>query len=414
LAERVIARLQEVPTVTHASYCGSLRRFSETVGDIDIVVVAQDARAVMDAVTQLTVVDRVLVHGDSKTSVVTRRGTQIDVRVVTAPQLGAARLYFTGSKGHNIKLRQRALARGMSLSEYALTRLEDGAIVASETEEDIYRALGLPFIPPVLREDAGEIEAAERGELPKPIGKVIGDFHVHSQLSRDAVPSLEELADSAIARDYAVLAVTDHAENVHVGAGREAFMQRREQLHALRARLGDSLVLLHGAELNIGRDGELDYDPEFRRSFDFCLASVHDYFDLDREAQTQRILKAMQDPCVRMIGHLSARHIGGRPPIDLDLDAVFAEAVRTSTALEINGSLPRLDLSVEALRRARKYPLTLVVTSDAHELSELNRVQYAALQAARAWIPPDVIVNAGPRERLMSWLQHAKPSNRAN
>jgi len=410
LAERVISQLTELPDVSHASYCGSLRRFSETVGDIDIVVVTENAATVMAAVTQLPVVDRVLVHGDSKTSVVTRRGTQIDVRVVKQAQLGAARLYFTGSKGHNVKLRQRALARGYSLNEYALTRLEGGAIIASETEEDIYRALSLPFIPPVLREDSGEIEAAERGTLPKPIEQIIGDFHVHSGLSRDARPTLEELANAAIARGYAALAVTDHAEGVHVGASREAFSERRTQLAALQKRLGNSLRLLHGVELNIGPKGELDYDAQFRSSFDFCLASVHDHFELDRAAQTKRIITAMGDPCVRMIGHLSARHIGGRPPIDLDLDAVFQEAVRTSTALEINGSLPRLDMSVEALRRARNYPLTLVVTSDAHELSELSRVEYAALQATRAWVPPESIINAGPRERLLDWLQSRKPN----
>jgi len=411
LAERVISQLTELSDVSHASYCGSLRRFSETVGDIDIVVVTENAGPVMAAVTQLPVVDRVLVHGDSKTSVVTRRGTQIDVRVVKQSQLGAARLYFTGSKGHNVKLRQRALARGYSLNEYALTRLSDGAIVTSETEEDIYRALGLPFIPPVLREDSGEIEAAERGTLPKAIGQIIGDFHVHSGLSRDARPTLEELANAAIARGYTALAVTDHAEGVHVGASREAFSERRTQLAALQKRLGKSLLLLHGVELNIGPAGELDYDAEFRSSFDFCLASVHDHFELDRAAQTRRIINAMRDPCVRMIGHLSARHIGGRPPIDLDLDAVFSEAVRTSTALEINGSLPRLDMSVEALRRVHNHPLTLVVTSDAHELSELSRVEYAAMQATRAWVPPESIINAGPRERLLEWLQSRKPNN---
>lgn len=408
LAQRVVARLAEVPGVTHASYCGSLRRFSETVGDIDILVVAEASGPVMEAFTSLSVVDHVLVRGDTKTSVVTRRGTQIDVRVVAASQLGAAQLYFTGSKGHNIKLRQRALARGYTLSEYALARSDDGSVVASETEEAVYAALGLPFIPPVLREDAGELEAAENGTLVAAPGRVIGDFHVHSGLSRDARPSLEELVAAAKARGYAAIAITDHAEGVHVGVGRDAFMEQKARVQALRAQLGDSLTLLHGVELNIGPLGQLDYDAEFRESFDFCLASVHDHFDLDREAQTKRIVAAMHDPCVRMIGHLSARNIGARPPIDLDLDAVFAAAVETGTALEINGSLPRLDLSLEALRRARKYPLTLVVTSDAHEVAELDRVQYAALQAQRAWVTPESIINASTPERLVAWTQHKK------
>jgi DNA polymerase (family 10) len=408
LADRVVARLREVPGVTHAAYCGSLRRFSETVGDVDILVVATDPPLVMEAVTKLSMVDHVLAHGDAKTSVVTRRGTQIDVRVVAASQLGAALLYFTGSKGHNIKLRQRALARGLTLSEYALARVDGGEVVASETEADVYAALGLPLIPAVLREDAGEIEAAERGSLPGPLGAIVGDFHVHSELSRDARPSLEELIAAAKARGYAALAITEHAEGVVSGVGREPLLAQKGRLQALQAQLGDSLRLLHGVELNIGPNGELDYDPEFRRSFDFCLASVHDHFDLDRERQTRRILTAMQDPTVRMIGHLSARTIGARPPIELDLDAVFKGAAQTGTALEINGSLPRLDLSVEALRRARSYGLTLVLTSDAHEVKELNRVQYAALQAERAWIAPEALINVGSAERLLAWTASAK------
>jgi DNA polymerase (family 10) len=409
LAQRIVAQLAELSSVSHASYCGSLRRFSETVGDIDILVVASDPTQVMDTVTGLRVVDHVLGRGDTKTSVVTRRGTQIDVRVVNASQLGAAQLYFTGSKGHNIKLRQRALARGMTLNEYALARVDDGTVVASQTEQEIYEALGLAFIPPVLREDAGELEAAEHGALPAALGPVIGDFHVHSELSRDARPSLDALITAAKERGYAVLAVTEHAEGVLAGVGREPLLEQKERIRALRAQLGSSLRLLHGVELNIGPQGELDYDLEFRRSFDFCLASVHDNFHLDRETQTRRIITAMRDPSVRMIGHLSARQIGARPPIDLDLDAVFAAAAETGTAFEINGSLPRLDLSLEALRRARRYPLTLVVTSDAHEIPELNHVNYAVLQAQRAWVPPESVINTGSAERLLAWTEQQKP-----
>ena len=350
LAERIVARLIEVPGVTHASYCGSLRRFAETIGDIDVVVAATDAEPVMDALVSMNVVERVLGKGVAKTSVLTRRGTQIDLRVVLAHQLGAARLYFTGSKGHNIKLRQRALTRGWTLNEYALSEVAGGKVVASATEEEIYAALGLPFIPPVLREDAGEIEAAENGALPKPIGDVIGDFHVHTTVSGDGRSSIEEVITSARALGFRVLAVTDHAEGTLSGAGREAFLEQRTRVRALQAELGDALVLLHGVELNIGPTGQLDYDIEFRRQFDWCLASVHDHFDLDRAAQTRRVVAAMQDPTVRMIGHLSARMIGGRPPIELDLEAILAAAEATGTALEVNGALPRLDLSVEALR----------------------------------------------------------------
>jgi DNA polymerase (family 10) len=403
LATRIVGRMLEVPGVTHASYCGSLRRFSETIGDVDIVVASDAPEKVMDALTAMPSVERVIARGESKTSIVTHRGTQVDLRVVAAHQLGAARLYFTGSKGHNIKLRQRALLRGLTLNEYALSEIEGGKVIASETEEQIYAALGLPWISPVLREDAGEIEAAEKGVLPKPIGDVIGDFHVHTSVSGDGRSSLEEVVAAAKARDYRVLAITDHAEGTLSGVDRDALLEQRARMRAMQVELGDSLKLLHGVELNIGPNGELDYDAEFRKSFDWCLASVHDHFDLDRAAQTKRIVTAMRDPAVRMIGHLSARMIGGRPPIGLDLDVILAAAEETGTALEVNGALPRLDMSVEQLRQARQRDVTFVLTSDAHHARELDRVQLAALNAERAWVERDRVANAWPAERLIAW-----------
>jgi DNA polymerase (family 10) len=409
LARKIVARLSEVAGVTHASTCGSLRRFSETIGDVDVLVAASDPERVMDAVVALPAVDTVLGRGAAKTSIVTRRGTQVDVRVVTPAQLGAALLYFTGSKGHNIKLRQRALARGWTLNEYALSEIEGGKVIACESEEEIYRALGLAFIPPVLREDAGEIEAAEAGTLPVPIGRVWGDFHLHTTVSGDGRSSLDEMVAAAIARGYRVLAVTDHAEGTLSGVGRDAFVEQRARIRAKQAEVGDKLKLLHGVELNIGPAGELDYDLEFRRSFDWCLASVHDRFELDRAAQTRRIVTAMQDPAVRMIGHPSARMIGGRPPIDLDYDQVFAAAEATGTALEVNGGLPRLDLSVEALRRARGRDLVFMLDSDAHEAGELDRVAYATLNAERAWLDRTRVANAWDPDRLLAWLGRKAP-----
>jgi DNA polymerase (family 10) len=392
LATRLVAQLRELPGVSHVSTCGSLRRFSETIGDVDIVVAATAAAPVMDAVVALSLVERVLVRGDAKTSVVT-------------VELGAAMLYFTGSKGHNIKLRTRALARGLTLNEYALSEIEGGKVIASETEAQIYEALGLRWIPPVLREDAGEIEAAESGTLPQAIGDIIGDFHVHTTVSGDGRSTLEEVVAAAKARGIRVLAITDHAEGTRSGVSREVFLEQRAKIRALQAELGDTLTLLHGVELNIGRDGELDYDLEFRKSFDWCLASVHDHFELDRAAQTKRIVTAMQDPSVRMIGHLSARMIGARPPIALDLDAILAAAAATGTAIEVNGALPRLDLSVDGLRRARGSGVTLMLTSDAHHADELARVDHAKLNAERAWIDGAQIANAWPVDRLRTWVK---------
>ena len=408
LATRIVARLLEVEGVSHAAVCGSLRRFSETIGDVDIVVVARAAAPVMAALVAMPSVERVLGQGEAKASVVTHRGTQVDLRVVAAHQLGAALLYFTGSKGHNIKLRQRALARGLTLNEYALSELDGGRVVASETEEQIYAALGLPFIPAVLREDGGEIEAALGGTLPRPIGAVVGDFHVHTSTSGDAQSSLDEMIVAAQARGLRVLAITEHAEGTRAGVGREALLAQRARIGQLQNQLGDSLRLLHGIELNIGRDGELDYDLPFRQQFDWCLASVHDHFELDRAAQTRRVVTAMQDPTVRMIGHLSARMIGGRPPIDLDPDVVFAAAEATGTALEVNGALPRLDLSVEWLRRASDRAVTFVLSSDAHDTGELARVDFAVLNAERAWVDRARVANAWSPERLQAWAESPK------
>jgi DNA polymerase (family 10) len=410
LAERIVAHLRSVPGVAEAAYCGSLRRFAETIGDLDLVAAARDPAPVMEALAALQAVERVLARGPTRTSVVTHRGLQIDLRVVEPHQLGAALLYFTGSKGHNVKLRQRALRRGLTLNEYALAELESGRVVASATEEEIYAALGLPWIPPVLREDAGEIEAAERGALPPPLGEPIGDFHAHTTLSGDGRSSLEELVAAARARGCRVLAITEHAEGTRAGVGREALLAQRAEIHALQARLGAQLRLLHGVELNIGPHGELDYDPAFRASFDFCLASVHDHFELDRAAQTRRIVTAMRDPAVRMIGHLSARMIGTRPPIELDLDAVLAAAEETGTALEVNGALPRLDLSEDALRRVRGRAVPLLLTSDAHHARELVRLSFAARHAERAWICPDQVLNAGSAERLLAWIEQGRPA----
>lgn len=409
LAERILEELRTVDGVSHAQYAGSLRRFSETIGDIDIIVTATAAEPVMLALTSSSVTDRVLAHGEGKTSIVTRRGIQVDLRVVAQHQLGAALLYFTGSKGHNIKLRQRALARGLTLNEYALSELDTGKIVASETETEIYAALGLAFIPPVLREDAGEIEAAETGRLPPPMPALLADFHVHTEVSGDARSTLREVVQSARARGYRALAITEHAEGTRAGVSREQLSAQAVEIRALQAELGDELRLLHGVELNIGPEGQLDYDAEFRAQFAFCLASVHSHFELDRAAQTRRIVRAMEDPCVRMIGHLTARNIGTRPGIDLDLDTVLSGAERTGTAIEINGSLERLDASVEVLRLARQRGVALVLTSDAHHESELGRIQFAALNAERAGVAPEQVVNTWPAPRLLEWVAAKRP-----
>jgi DNA polymerase (family 10) len=406
LAERLVAELAAVKGVHVAAYCGSLRRFSETVGDLDIVAAADEGAPVMETVLGLPVVDRILAQGAGKSSFVTRRGLQVDVRVVAPHQIGAALMYFTGSKGHNIKMRQRALERKLTLNEYALSEIDGGKVVASETEEEIYAALGLPFIHPVLREDMGEIDLAERGELPRVIdgATLRGDFHVHTSVSGDGRSDLEEVVAAAKERGYAAVAITEHAEKLSMnGVSRDALLEQRAQIAALQRSIGPSMKILHGIELNIGAEGELDYDDAFRRELDFCLASIHDHFDLDRAAQTRRVIRAMEDPSVRMIGHLSARMLGGRPGVDLDIGAILDAAERTDTALEVNGGLPRLDVSLDVMRAARGRKVNFVLTSDAHHSRELRRVEFAALHASKAWLPEARVVNAWPPEQMLAW-----------
>jgi len=410
IARELVATIEALPGVKRALCCGSLRRFRETIADVDIVVASDEARAVSEAVAGLDAVHEVRGGGETKTTFVTATGLQVDVRVVPPSQLGAACQYFTGSKAHNVKLRQRALARGWLLNEYGLQESEGGRVVAAETEESIYEALGLQYVPPPLREDHGEIERAEAGELPTPlrVEDLRGDLHVHTSLSGDGKSSLEEIVSAAAERGYAYLALTDHAEDLAFnGVSREKLRHQRTQLDRLRDRY-PGMTLLHGAELNIGRDGGVDYDAGFRRTLEWCVAGVHSLFDLDRDSQTRRILAAMEDPTVDAIAHLSGRRIGRRTGIELDIDAVLQKAAETGTAIEINAALGRLDASDEVLLRARGRPVTFVVSSDTHHTRELARMEWGALHATRGWVEPERIANTWPPERFLQWRREGR------
>jgi DNA polymerase (family 10) len=407
IAQELVAALEAFPQVERAQYCGSLRRLRETIGDVDIVAASSEPAAVREAFLKLPTVREVIGGGDTRTSVRTTTGLQVDLRVVLPAQFGAACQYFTGSKAHNIKLRQRALERGLLLNEYGLQRADTGQVIASESEQAIYDALGLPFIPPPMREDRGELEAAARGELPAAVRveDVRGDLHVHTTLSGDGRSTLEEIVAAAAARGYEYLALTDHAENLAMsGVSREALARQRRQVDALRASWPD-LALLHGSELNIARDGSVDYDPGFRDTLEWRVAGVHSHFDLGREEQTRRILAAMEDPTVDAIAHLSGRRIGRRPGIELDVAAVLAKAVETDTAIEINASLGRLDASSEVLLQARGAGVTFVLSTDTHHTRELARMDHGVRHATRGWVDPDRIANTWPRARFLEWLQ---------
>jgi DNA polymerase (family 10) len=406
IARELVAALEALPGVERAQYCGSLRRLRETVADVDIVAAASVApEEISAAFVAMPAVREVIGGGGTKTSVRTATGLQVDLRVVDPRSFGAACQYFTGSKTHNIKLRQRALERGWLLNEYGLTDNETGRVIASETEEDVYRALGLPLIPPPMREDRGEVELAEAGPLPEVrLADIRGDLHVHTTLSGDGKSPLEDVLAAVAARGYEYVAITDHAEDLYMnGVSRQDLARQRTRIEGLRAAF-PSLAILHGAELNIGRDGGLDYDAVFRRTLDWCVAGVHSHFDLGRAEQTRRVLAAMDDPTVHAIAHLTGRRIGHREGIDVDLDAVLDKAEATGVALEVNAALGRLDLSSDALSRARGRSVTFVVDTDAHHVRELDRMEWGVLQAMRGFVDPARIANLWPRERFLGWL----------
>ncbi len=410
VAQRLVAALEELREVERAQYCGSLRRLLPTIGDVDILVIASEARPVMEHFASLSMVRNAPHRGDTKSSIVTDRGLQVDLRIVEPDQFGSAALYFTGSKAHNIKLRQLAIKKGWTLNEYGLLDAETGDVIASRTEEEIYEALGLEPIPPPMREDTGEIEASAAGALPRAVAEenLRGDLHVHTDLSGDGRSSLEEVLAQTSARGYGYLAITDHGEDLAInGVSRELLLEQRERLARLQTSY-PGMRLLHGVELNIGPEGGLDYDADFRRSFDWCVAAVHSHFDLDQDAQTRRIIAAMHDPAVNVIGHLSGRMIGRRPGIELDVDAVLRAAAATGTAIEINSALPRLDSAWEVLRKARDLGVTFVVSTDAHHVNDLNRTQWGALQAQRGWVEPESIANTWSPERFLAWAAKSR------
>ena len=412
LATELIARLSGVPGCTRCAYAGSLRRMRDTIGDVDILAAAADPAALMAAFRELPLAAEVIASGDAKTSIRTADGIQADLRVVPEGSWGAALLYFTGSQAHNVRLREMAIHRGQKLSEYGVfdagTGAGSGALLAAATEEEVYQALGLPWIPPPLREDSGEIEAAQRGGLPVLVTEadLRGDLHTHTNLT-DGVAPLADMLEAAAARGYAYYAVTDHAPNLFMQRMTdEKMLAQRAEVRRLDGQYG-GMRLLHGTELNIGPDGEVDWPAEFLEGFDLCVASVHSHFTQPREEMTRRMLRAIENPCVAILGHPTTRMIGRRPPVDADLDAVYEACARTGTAIEIDAFPDRLDLSAEHVRLARRHGTVFSIDSDAHAVGHLDVMRYGIGTAQRGWLGPDEVINTWPLDRLTAFL-HAK------
>ena len=405
LAEQLVAMLRAVPEVSDAAYAGSLRRMCETIGDIDLLAASTAPDAVMAAFARFPLVAEVPALGTTKAMARTTSGVHVDLRVVAPGVYGAALLYFTGSKAHNIHLRRIAQRKGCKLSEYGLERIEDGTIVAARTEAEVYGALGCAFVPPTLREDRGEIEAAAAGALPELVrtDQLRGDLHTHTNLT-DGLASLEEMVAAARARHYAYFGVTDHAPLLSMQRmTRDKALAQRAALRRLEKDT-PGLRLLHGSELNIQPDGSLDWDDAFLAGFDVLVASVHSAFSLDEDAMTRRLVAAVEHPAVNILGHPTARSIGHRPPIRFDAEAVFTAAARAGTALEINCFPDRLDLNDELGRLALDLGAVFAVSSDAHAIRHLDNLRYGIATAQRAWIPAERVINTWPLDRLERFL----------
>ena len=419
LAERLVEDLLGLTTVLDAKFCGSLRRMSETVGDIDITVSSNDPLAVMEAVRTHGEASDIILSGDTKTSFLTAAGLQVDVRVVAPAQFGAAILYFTGSKAHNIELRQRAIDRGLLLNEYGLLDTSDESldpadrpVVASVTEQDVYEALDMAYVPPPMREGTGEVKAAafdiDDTTLPEVVTRadILGDLHYHTDRSGDGRSSVEDMVEVGAQAGYQYLAITDHGVDLAInGSTAEEMLEHREHINEVAANYPD-MTILWGCELNIGKDGGLDYDSDFRSLLDYTVASVHSHYDQDVVDQTDRLIAAIADPTVNSIGHLTGRYIGRRPGIELDIDVMIDALLEYDVALEINGALQRLDAASDVVRRAVEREVLLVINTDSHHVSELGRMEHGVHTAQRGWAPKDSVINTWDRDRFLAWCGH--------
>ncbi len=411
LAQELMSGLAEIPGVVTVQVAGSLRRWRETIGDIDILVASADPGPVMQTFTGLPQVARVLGQGETKSSVEFTNGMRAQVWVHPPEKFGTALQYATGSKDHNVRLRERALSLELSLSEHALTRVESGEEIHCATEQQVYEKLGLPWIPAELREDRGEIQAAQAGRLPNLVRRedLVSELHSHSTWS-DGRESIQQMALAARARGYQVLAVTDHSHSLGVvnGLSPEDLPAQRAEIASVQQELGDSIHLLQGIEVEIRADGSLDYPDEVLAQLDIVIASLHVSLRQPRDQVTERLLNAIHNPHVDLIGHPTGRQIPNREPADLDMDAVLQAAASTGTALEINANPIRLDLKDVYVRRAVEMGIPLSINTDAHAIDQLDLMEYGIATARRGWAEPDQIVNCWSKERLLAWLQQAK------
>ena len=411
LAEDVIDRLRQAcPELGLLFPAGSLRRWEETIGDVDLVGTSTNPEQVGRALASLDTVQEVLVQGPKKTSVVAHSGVQVDLRLGEPSSFGALLQYFTGSQQHNIRLRDYANRMGLSLNEYGITDLSTGKVEQFPDEAAFYARLGLDYIPPELRVGMWELEAALEGRLPHLVEEsdLQGDLHLHSDWS-DGRDPLHIMVSAAADQGYQYMALTDHSagRGIANGLSHDRLLEQISVLRSLRDQ--NSMAVLCGSEVDIRADGTLDYPDELLAQLDVVVASVHSAMGQDSQTMTQRIIKAMHHPAVTIIGHLSTRLLGRREPVELDLDAVLQAARATGTALEINAAPERLDLRDIHAYRARELGVPLVISTDSHHWADLDQRRFGVAVARRAWCEPRHILNCWPRDQFLRYLAAAKP-----
>ncbi|MGO9275446.1 MAG: DNA polymerase/3'-5' exonuclease PolX [Terriglobia bacterium] len=404
-ARHLAAYLKDLKGVDEVTPAGSLRRGRETVGDLDLLVIGRDPARTADHMVKFPEIAQVLAKGEDKVSVKLASGMQVDVRLLGRESYGAALMYFTGSKEHNVALRERARKRGWKLSEYGL--FEGETILASGTEEEIYQKLGLQWVPPELRENWGEIELAEKGELPKlvELDEIRGDLQMHTTAS-DGRVTAEEMAEAAKKLGYRYILITDHSKAVTIANGLDETRAREniQRIKAARKKVKD-IDIWAGTEVDIMGDGQLDYPDDLLKEFDIVLASVHSRMTQSGEEMTERLLKALENPYVRILGHPTGRQILRRDPFQFDLERVLAAARKHGVIMELNGNPERLDLSDRNVKLAHDRGMSVIISTDAHSPDQLRFMRYGVTTARRGWMEKKHVLNTYPPEKLLASLR---------
>jgi DNA polymerase (family 10) len=417
-AAKIAEHLKDYPGVEKAIPAGSLRRGRETVGDLDILVTGpaccndEERENLIDHIIKLPGLMEIIARGENKVSFRMRGGMQVDVRFLPPESFGAAMQYFTGSKGHNVALRQRALKMGYTLSEYSLARLEDKQAVAGKSEEDIYGALKLDYIPPEMRENCGEIDLAEKHGLPRLISPddLQGDVHMHT-IETDGRNTIEEMAEAARERGYKYMAITDHSKNLAFANGLDdaRALEHIERIRNMSDRLG-GIRIFAGIEVDILEDGALDLSDAVLEKMDVVIASVHSHFNQTAEEMTARLLRAIANPNVSIIGHPTGRILLRRDAYPYDMDAVLEAAAKNKVAMELNAYPDRLDLCDRHLRMAKQHGVKIVINTDSHHTSHMEKIRFGVLQARRAWLTAGDVLNTLPIEKFAKAMKHEWPA----